>query len=252
LADLLYNQNHYAIAEALYPQLHTYMRMSFRNFLKIDETSSGFLPGGRTTGLPLNSPQGWEFPDMHEPVTTTPRVAGVPLATSFSQASHLNVREDFIMKLNTLQRMANIVKSLVSYKMDTTNSGKAHTGKTVVWLDYEFVPPLDQASPNNSKIIGVRKADILSSGLQTHGLQINPAEIEYLEEVGIMRVNPTDHERFDIDNRRLFREMIKIRDMYQNQMKMGHGADKAVDLLRQGIERAGSGKLQLTPMVRGE
>ncbi len=232
-------------------QLHTYMRMSFRNFLKLDETSSGFLPGGRTTGLPLDSPNGWDFPDMHEPVTTTPRVFGVPLATSFTQASHLNVREDFMMKLNTLQRMANIVKSLVSYKMDQ-ESGKVHTGSSVVWLDYQFVPPLDQANPKNSKIIGVKRENILSSGLQTHGLQINPAEIEYLERVGIMRVNPTDAERYDISNKKLFSEMENIRDQYQQKMQMGHGADKAFDLLRQGVERGGSGKLQLTPMLRGE
>ena len=222
------------------------MRISFRNFLKLDESSPGFLPGGRTTGLPLDSPKGWDFPDMHEPVVATPRVAGVPLATSFSQAAHLNVREDFMMKLNTLQRMANVVKSLVSYKLDPTNGGKAHTGKTTVWLDYDFVPPINQATANNSKIIGVRKADILSSGLQTHGLQINPAEIEYLEEVGIMRVNPTDHERFDIDNRKLFQEMTKIRDLYQQKMKMGHGLDTAFDMVRQGIEKGSTGKLQLS------
>lgn len=219
--------------------------MSFRNFLKLDEASPGFLPGGRTTGLPLNSPQGWDFPDMHQNITPTPQLFGKDLPTSFTQKAHLDVREDFMMKLNTLQRMANIVKSLVSYKMDQEN-GKVHTGKSVVWLDYEFVPPLAQANSLNSKIIGVKRENILSSGLQTHGLQINPAEIEYLEEAGIMRINPSDAERYDINNKKLFAEMENIRDQYHAKLRTGHGLDSVFGAVGSLIQKGGVGKLQLS------
>ena len=235
------------------------MRMSFRNFMQLDELAAGrYLSGARLTGLPLDAPAGWEFPDMHEPVTYGPRVGGMPWATSFTQAAQLSVREDLQMKLNTLQRVANVVKSLVAYKMDPANTDSAHTGKTIVNLDYDFVPPLfnpdgsrnEDCVPGKCKIIGVVKKDILSSGLQTHGMQINPAEIGYLEEKNILRSNPTDTTRYDISTRALVREMLSVRDEYQNRLRAGQGMDTVSSAIRDVIGRGGRGKLALGHSAR--
>ena len=235
--------------------------------MKIDEAGSygKFIPGARTTGLPLDSPEGWDYMHepvafgprifgkpwatsyMHEPVAFGPRIFGKPWATSFTQAQ-LNVREDLMMKLNTLQRMANVVKSLVSYKLDPGNEDKAHTGSTVVDLDYEFIPPLFNPDgsrnpsfvPGRCEIVGVNKKDILSSGLQTHGLQINPAELRYLEENKIIRTNPKDHNRYDISTQALVREMEKL--------KTGQGLDMGVKAITDIIQKGG--KLSLGVSAR--
>lgn len=229
------------------------MRMSFRNFLQLDEVGGKYLHGASLTGLPLDAPAGWEFPDMHEPVTQGPRIGGMPWATSFTQAAQLSVREELQMKLNTLQRIANIVKSLVAYKLDPNNTDKAHTGKTIVDLNYEFVPPLfnpdgsrnENCVPGQCKIIGVIKKDILSSGLQTHGLQINPAEIGYLEEKNIIRTNPSDTTRYDISTRALVKEMNIVRDEYQDKLRAGHAMDTVAGGIQKMIGKGSNGKLSL-------
>lgn len=200
------------------------MRMSFRNLIKIHETKLGsFLPDARaTTGLPLDSIGGWEFPNMHGEITR-------------------GLRDEIMMKINTLQKISNIIKSLVSYKIDNPNKSEINTGRSTIYLDYEFDPPLNRASSQNSKILGIRKKEIISSGLRTHGLQINPAEMGWLEKMNIIRTNPYDQERCDINCKNLFNVMIE----YQGKLKIGHGLDKTADTAIKLMQMGGKGKLQL-------
>lgn len=229
-----------------------------------------YSPRGRDAEGKPDDESKWNFPDMQQFVTELPTLRfstepeddeeapqdyQIELPSSFSQYSQIRMRE-FNVKLATLQRMANIVKTFVSYKNDpellkVANDYRVSTGKSEIDMEYtvavkgkeDEVEPGDidpKANFRNAIIIGVRQDLILSSGLQTHGMQINHAEILFLMDHDVMI---REGDRYNIDCQKLTALMNETRSQAENMARMAAVGDKALDILGGGMgNSAGLGR----------